>query len=512
MNIFSVNDLSFTYPTGCAALSGVSFDIPQGAFVTVCGLSGCGKSTLLRLLKRGLEPRGRLTGEVLYLGEALSALDMARAAKEVGFVMQDPDSQLVTDKVWHELAFSLESAGLPTDEIRRRVSEMACYFGLEQLFERSCASLSGGQKQLLNLAAAAALHPKILLLDEPSSQLDPIAAHGFIDALARLNRDFGVTVVIAEHRLEELLHLSDKVIVMERGRVIADCAPRDICKALTAEHPMLAAMPVAVRMYALGGGSDAAPLTLREAAADKHCCDAVASLTQSAPTTAEKGEALITAKGLWVSFGRDMPDVLSAADITVYRGCIYAVLGGNGSGKTTLLKCLAGMLRPLGGSIRTKKGTSRAYLPQDPCELFTEESVQEELACCRCEYEETAARFALTELYSSHPYDLSGGEQQRLALAKLMLKKPDVLLLDEPTKGMDAASRADFCGMLRTLAQQGAAIVLVTHDVQLAEDCADICGMLFNGEMTAEAPPQEFFRDNYFYTTPAARLRRMVGC
>ena len=511
MNIFSINSLSFTYPTGIEALSDIRLDIPCGSFVTICGASGCGKSTLLRLMKPALQPRGRASGEILYLGKELSSLPMGQTAKEIGFVMQDPDSQIVTDKVWHELAFSLESAGMQTDEIRLRVSEMACYFGLEELFERDCASLSGGQKQLVNLAAAAALHPNILLLDEPSSQLDPIAARNFIDALSRLNRDFGVTVVIAEHRLEELLHISDRIIVMENGRIAADCAPCDICKVLPAEHPMMSAMPVSVRMFALGGGIDNAPLSIREGSRNEVCRRAVTSEEDSRPLQQrEKSEALITAKQLWVSFGKNMPDVLKDTDITVRKGRIYAILGGNGSGKTTLLKCLSGALKPLGGSIKRSKNATCAYLPQNPCELFSEDSVLDELKAADISFEDTAQRFALTELYSSHPYDLSGGEKQRLALAKLMLKKPDILLLDEPTKGMDAAARTEFCKMLRELSDDGVAAVVVTHDVQLAADCADMCGLLFNGEITAEAPPQKFFSGNYFYTTPEERLKRAV--
>lgn len=506
MSIFTINISSFTYPTGRRALEDISFEVQRGEFVTVCGLSGCGKSTLLRLLKQGLAPRGRFAGEILFDGVPLTDIPRETAARQTGFVLQDPDSQLVTDRVWHELAFSLESAGIPTSEIRRRVSEMAGYFGLEELFKRECASLSGGQKQMVNLAAAAALHPEVLLLDEPSSQLDPIAAQGFIDALARLNRDFGITVIIAEHRLEELLHLSDRLLVLEEGRLIADLPPREVCSVLAADSPIMQAMPLSVRLYSEGAvkGREA-PLTLREASRDERCLWA-AREHRATPPKNSRGEPLITARQLWVSFGKRLPDVLKSADITVYGGQIYAVLGGNGSGKTTLLKCLNGKLKPLGGSVRRGRGVTTAYLPQNPCELFTQDSVRGELELSSADYEEMSRRFSLTELYDSHPYDLSGGEQQRLALAKLMLRAPDVLLLDEPTKGMDAASRAELCGLLRKLAEGGTAVVLVTHDVQLAEDCADVCGLLFNGEITDEAPPEEFFGGNYFYTTPLRRL------
>ncbi len=510
MSIISAEKLSFRYPDGTAALSSVSLDIAEGEFVTLCGASGCGKSTLLKLLKPALVPHGEMSGEVLFGGEAMHALPLQRTAKEIGFVMQDPEAGIVTDKVWHELAFSLESAGFKTDEIRRRVGEMAGYFGLESVFERDCAELSGGQKQLVALASAAALHPRLLLLDEPTSQLDPIAAQNFIDTLSRFNRDFGVTVVIADHRLEELLHVSDRVIVMENGGVIADCAPHDICKVLPENHSMMSAMPVATRLYAMAGGRESAPLSVREGRANELCRSAVERLVTESSAEKPLGEVLITAKDLWVSYDRNSPDVLKRADIKVYGGSVLAILGGNGSGKTTLLKCLAGIIKPLGGSVKRRKGLKCAYLPQNPCELFTEDSVSDELKTVSVDYADIADKFGLSGLMSHHPYDISGGEQQRLAIAKLMLKKTDVLLLDEPTKGMDALGRKTLCRLLRELCESGVAVVLVTHDTELAAMCADRCALLFNGELSGEGEPVGFFSENYFYTTPLRRLARGI--
>ncbi len=510
MSIISAEKLSFRYPDGTAALTSVSLDIAQGEFVTLCGASGCGKSTLLRMLKPALIPHGEMSGEVKFCGEKLHAMPLERTAKEIGFVMQDPEAGIVTDKVWHELAFSLESAGFKTDEIRRRVGEMAGYFGLESVFERDCASLSGGQKQLAALASAAALHPKLLLLDEPTSQLDPIAAQNFIDTLSRLNRDFGVTVVIAEHRLEELLHISDRVIVMDKGGIIANCAPCDICNTLSHNHPMMSAMPVATRLYAMSGGRDSAPLSVREGRMNELCRSAAESLVSEERKEKPLGEALITAKNLWVSYDKNSPDVLKRADIEVREGSIFAILGGNGSGKTTLLKCLAGAIKPLGGSIKRRKGLKCAYLPQNPCEVFTEDSVSDELKTVSANFADIAESFELSELMAHHPYDISGGEQQRLAIAKLMLKKPDVLLFDEPTKGMDALSRKTLCRLLFGLCESGVAVVLVTHDTELAAMCADRCALLFDGEISGESEPIEFFSENYFYTTPVRRLTRGI--
>lgn len=510
MSIISVKELTFSYPSGNHALSSVSLEIEEGSFVTICGASGCGKSTLLRLLKPALAPRGKISGEIRYDSTPLSSLSLEKAAGEIGFVMQDPEAQLVTDKVWHELAFSAESVGLPVDEIRRRVAEMASYFGLEELFERDCASLSGGQKQLLNLAGAAALHPRVLLLDEPTSQLDPIAAQSFIDSLSRLNRDLGMTVIIAEHRLEELLHISDKLIVMDKGKDIIDCPPREICKELPREHTMMSAMPAAVRIFSMAGGSENAPLSVREGRSSDVCRNAI-KLMQPVPCPEKAAAApIISAKALRVGFDKNAPDVLKRADISICSGRIYAILGGNGSGKTTLLKCLADIIRPISGKIKRQKGISCAYLPQNPCEIFTEDTVQGELMSVSRECADMMERFELTHLAESHPYDISGGERQRLAIAKLMLKKPDVLLMDEPTKGMDAFSKASLCSILKGLSENGVAVLLVTHDTEFAAQCADVCGLLFNGEISGEAPPQSFMSENYFYTTPVRRLTRGI--
>lgn len=504
MDIITVDISSFIYPSGTKALTDISLGIAEGTFVTLCGASGSGKSTLLRLMKQGLAPRGRLTGSVLYRGTPLDELDPKLAAEKTGFVMQRPEEQIVTDKVWHELAFSLESTGVPQGDMRRRTGEMAGYFGLEDRFFDDTAVLSGGQKQLLALAGAVAVHPDLLLLDEPTSRLDPISARELIDAVTKLNRDFGVTVVIAEHRLEELLQVSDRIIVMEEGRIVADAAPSAICDVLPGRHPMMAAMPVSVRLFSMGGGRKDAPLTVRDGRNNEICRSAMNGLARREQRSLTRNDRpLITTRELWVSYGRKEPDVLRNTSLEVYGGEVLAVLGGNGSGKTTLLKCLSGALRPLGGRVSFKKDIVTAYLPQEPCELFRHDTVREELS---------GEHSGLLDesLYERHPYDLSGGEQQRLAIAVLLQRKPDVLLLDEPTKGMDAVSKKELAAMLRDIAENGTAVVLVTHDTELAAESADVCAMLFGGEIVSVAAPDEFFAENYFYTTPARRITRGI--
>ena len=265
MELLQVKDLSFTYPNRDeAALSGLNFTVERGSFTVLCGQSGSGKTTLLRLLKRELAPHGTLGGEILYCNEPLADLDDRRSTAEIGFVRQDPDEQLVTDKVWHELAFGPESLGMKTADIRRRVGEMASYFGIQSWYHNDTDRLSGGQKQLLNLAAVMVMQPKLLLLDEPTSQLDPIAAADFIATLQKLNRELGLTILLSEHRLEEVFPVADRVIVMERGKPCLSGTPRELCAVLR-DHPLALGLPSASRIWAgLDVADEPCPLTGRE--------------------------------------------------------------------------------------------------------------------------------------------------------------------------------------------------------------------------------------------------------
>lgn len=500
--LIGVKSLSFRYPNAEGkALDNLNFELAEGSFTTLCGTSGCGKSTLLRMLKPCLQPHGELSGTIL---------SDSQAARDIGFVMQNPEAQICTDRVWHELAFSLESVGEQPDRMRRSVAECAEYFGLEGAFERETATLSGGEKQLLALASAAALNPKLLLLDEPTSQLDPISARSFFDSITRLNRDFGITVLIAEHRLEELLPLSDRVLVMDGGRLIADCKPHELLQALPESHPMCEALPVAMRIFALSGADGEPPVSVREGRQRKAVTD---WLRENKPPVREPfkpdGKPILTARELCVSYGKRLPDALKAATLSIHRGELYALLGGNGSGKSTLLKAVFGIVKPLGGKIIRDKALKLAYLPQNPCEILGADTARGEFSSADWagEYLE---KFGLTELAERNPLDLSGGEQQRLALAKLLSERPDLLLLDEPTKGMDALSKAEFVEFLRKTAGEGTAVLLVTHDAEFAAKCADRCGLLFNGEVVSEGEPTAFFTENYFYTTPLCRLARGI--
>ena len=264
MEMFKVKDLSFTYPKSISgALENISFSVSSGEFITICGPSGCGKSTLLRHFKTVLTPHGLKSGEVLFCGKPLNDVASDIQSREIGFVGQSPDNQIVTDKVWHELAFGLESIGADNNTIRRKTAETAAFFGMQNWFEKSVSQLSGGQKQLLNLASILIMNPSVLILDEPTSQLDPIAASEFIGMLAKINRELGITVIITEHRPEELIPLSGRLIAMEKGRIICDDTPRRTADILKRKG-MYAAMPAPVRIWSALSDVGECPLTVAE--------------------------------------------------------------------------------------------------------------------------------------------------------------------------------------------------------------------------------------------------------
>ena len=524
MELFALRDLTFTYPGQSApALSHIDLTVERGEFLTLFGPSGCGKTTLLRQLKPALTPHGVRTGAVLFRGQPLEGLNRRTQAAAIGFVLQSPEEQIVTDKVWHELAFGLESLGLPREAIRAKVAEMAAFFGIEDWFHRDTASLSGGQKQLLNLAAVMAMGPEVLLLDEPTSQLDPIAAQAFLDCLVRLNRELGTTIILSEHRLEDALPLSHRSALLEQGRLLVCAPPREAADfLLERRHPMFRSMPTPARVWAAAGGEPPCPLTcgegrrwLEEWSAD-HPAKPIPP-KKDAPT----GEPVLEAEEVWFRYDREGTDVLRGLSLSVPGGGLFAILGGNGAGKSTLLSLLTGARKPQRGQI-TLLGrplvqwneeelfrNALAVLPQDPKALFVGRTVAEDLADMiedPAEISRVAALCRLEGLLDRHPYDLSGGEQQRAALAKVLLARPRVLLLDEPTKGMDTPFKETFAAILSDLCREGVTVVMVSHDVEFCARYADRCALLFDGIVTAEGPPAAFFPKNRFYTTAACRM------
>ena len=539
MEKIRISELTFQYPLSeTPALHEIDLTVEESDFIVVCGRSGCGKSTLLRQMKNSLTPYGTRTGDVFYDGMPLSELDARRDAAEIGFVLQNPESQIVTDKVWHELAFGLENIGMPRLTIKRRVAEMASYFGINSWFRKEVASLSGGQKQTLNLASVMAMQPKMLILDEPASQLDPIAATEFLATVSRINRDFGTTVIISEHRLEEVFPLANKALVLEKGRIAAFGTPSEVGRVLesgngTEPHPMYFGMPVVMRVFSeRTAGENDLPLTIREgriliekivkepeaeAAPEKHSAEMTGKNMDSGDA-----DPAVSCKDIWFRYERTMEPVIRSLEMKVKKGELFCLLGGNGSGKTTTLKILAGLLKPQRGKLVIADGMRSALVPQDPQALFTEITAEEEIlegmadqAVLHKSDAEKIARvnellslMEIEHLRKANPYDLSGGEQQRLALAKVMACEPDLLLLDEPTKGLDPFFKRTLRGILRKLTEAGTTIFMVSHDIDFCAVCGDTCAMFFDGEITSYGPAKEFFRGNNYYTTSANKLVR----
>ena len=528
---FTVKNLSFSYPAAKReTLSGVDLKVEKGEYVVLCGASGSGKTTLLRHLKSVLTPYGQRSGEILFDGVPLDRLSQREQAAKIGFVMQDPDDQIVTDKVWHELAFGLESLGTDPRLMRLRVAEMASYFGIQNWFHKDVATLSGGQKQLLNLASIMAMQPEVLILDEPTSQLDPIAASDFLNTVRKINIELGTTVIITEHRLEDIYHAADRVVVMEQGRVVANDTPRAVGQQLYRQNsPMFAALPTPVRVFYEAKAEGDCPLTVREGRTWLTGTFDGKTLSATEPdlTAAweDEAEPALTVKEVWFRYEKDSPDVLQGMTFSVPKGSLFAIVGGNGAGKSTALKAIAGICKPYRGRIELFGKNIRKYkgeelfrdcvgmLPQDPKSLFVKKTVWEELLEMGAEEEklrQTAELCGISHLMDSHPYDLSGGEQQRTALAKVLLTKPRLLLLDEPTKGLDNFFKLRFAEILCKLKEQGITIVMVSHDVEFCAEYADFVSMFFDGQLLTTETPHRFFGQNSFYTTAANRMSRCV--
>lgn len=544
MATFTIRNLTFSYPERTdAALKNVSIQVESGDFVTVCGQSGSGKSTLLKNLKPILAPYGSRTGNILFGGIPLEGLSQKEQAARIGFVMQNPDNQIVTDKVWHELAFGLESLGVEMKSIRLRVAEMASFFGIQTWFHKDVNELSGGQKQLLNLAAVMVMQPDVLILDEPTSQLDPIAAGDFLETVKKINRELGTTVIISEHRLEEVIPLSNKVAVLDKGELISYDTPANT-GAILAErnHPMFMAMPSPLQAYSI---------VYQEGIGREHKCpvdvrggrnwltqlfediEPVISRLPEENREAPYAPPVVEARDVWFRYNRQDEDVVKDLSMEVYQGEFFGLLGGNGTGKTTTLNLLSGIREPYRGSIKIKGKALGKYkkkdlfkgligvLPQNPQSIFVEKTVELDLLEMfegmnisveekHRRINEIAELVEIEDFMNMHPYDLSGGEQQRAALAKVLLLEPEILLLDEPTKGLDSSFKSRLAELLSNLKRKGITIIMVSHDVEFCGRYADRCAMFFDGKIITTNTPRAFFSGNSFYTTVANRMSRHI--
>ena len=529
MALFEIKNLSFTYPDAeKPALDNINLKIEEGEFVVICGKSGCGKTTLLRHFKTMMSPYGNTTGEVFFKGQNLEEVSLRSQAGSIGYVLQHPDHQIVTDKVWHELAFGLENLGYDQKTIRLRVAEMAGFFGISHWFSKNVEELSGGQKQILNLASVMTMQPEVLVLDEPTSQLDPVAAGEFLSTIHKINQDLGVTIIVIEHRLEEVFPMADKVLVLEDGKQIFYDEPVSVGKSLL-DNDLFLSVPSPVQIYNKTGQKGKCPLTVCEGR--KWLEQYFGGFKGEMPELKEdkkekKEEPVIRAKELWFRYERNSEDIVKDLSLTVNKGELFCILGGNGTGKSTTLSLLAGIRKPYRGKITYyEKSRSDHYLgmlPQDPQTLFVKDTVKEDLLdlCSRWHHRGKEEKEKLLErviedtqighLLCMHPYDLSGGEQQRAALAKVLLLEPQILLLDEPTKGLDGYYKSKLAEIFNRLKEQGITIVMVSHDIEFCASYADTCAMFFNGGIVTSCDAKEFFKGNSFYTTAANRMARTV--
>lgn len=524
MEIISCKQLTFTYNgSSRKTLENVDFDVQSGDIVLLAGLTGSGKSTLLRLLKKEIAPAGTLTGSITVCGRDQSEITQRESAELIAYVSQDPDTQAVTHKVSTELAFGLENLGEKPSRILSRVGEMATYFGIENIYDKLIDELSGGEKQLCSLCAAAVMSSKLLILDEPAAQLDPIGSHKLFSALRRLNSELGTTIIIAEHEPREIFEVCTKVIFLENGTSRCFENKEDFCRVAADDAAMKGYLPTSVRAT-LPLGKPA--FTVRDAKSALQAAFGPQPQPEQQAAEHSSAQTALEAKNVYFRYERSGKDVLSQLDLSLRKGEIFAAVGSNGSGKTTMLKVLSGILRPWQGKLRLFSKPFKSYkgntlyrgnialMPQDPYDLFTQQTVEKcfEHVCSdmgsKGGYSELCERFSLSHLLGMHPYDLSGGEIQKCAVVKLLLTQPQVMFMDEPSKGLDPGAKQMLGELLRELAAQGKTICLATHDIEFAAKFADRCGLFFNGKIQSLCDTSDFFIHNRFYTTDACRIAR----
>ncbi|MDO4153592.1 MAG: ATP-binding cassette domain-containing protein [Clostridia bacterium] len=525
MEVFTAKDLTFTYAgTQTPTLQNISFSVPENAFVLLYGASGSGKTTLLRLLKSELTPKGNRQGELLYREKPLSDLPQDISIREIAYTAQNPDTQQVSDYVKNELAFLPENLGLPQAEIQLKIAETVGFFGISDLYTRKIQTLSGGEKQLVNLAAACVGTPRVLLLDEPFAMLDAFGAERLLRAIVRLHQILGVTVLVTEHNIQPLLPYLTGVLVLENGRLneyrSADAFLRaypDAAPSVTVPHLLGALCEHTVP-----------PKTEAQARAVLQTAVPHLSLPVKPPAAAPV-KPILELKNASFRYMREGKDVLSDLSFSLGRGEIFAVIGANGAGKTTLLRVLSGENKPYSGKRKVFSDLKIAAVPQNPQACFAFETVAEVLNAASMPptpkalfhllndapstapaplpaVSDICKTLGIADTLAQNPFDLSAGQQQRVAFAAALLKNPDVLLLDEPTKGLDKQSKDALLPLLADWKKAGKALLLVTHDLDFAAACTDRCALLFDGHFVFSGESRAFFTHGDLYTSTVARM------
>lgn len=510
MEKIEIKNLTFTYPEkNSPALTNIFMEVNRGEFTVIFGKSGSGKSTLLKLFKPILAPNGKKSGNIFF--DDSETLSLKEQAEKIGFVMQNPDSQIVCDKVWHELAFGLENLSVSQNEIRARVAETASFFGIQNWFYKSTSELSGGEKQLLNLASVMVQRPELLILDEPTSSLDPIASYDFFKILEKINKELGTTIIISEHHLDEVFPIADKVIALDDGKILA-CEKPELISKLLKNHDLFHSLPSPCKIFCMADNNENTPITVKDGhdRLSKMPLKKVDFSTELSPS----GDKIISLKDIWFRYEKNSPDILKGFSLDIFRGEFYAITGGNGTGKTTALSVISEINTPYRGHII--RNGKFSVLPQNPQTLFSEKTVKLNLISALSHGTEEKQIYEIVDfceiehLLDSHPFDLSGGEMQKVALAMVLLTKPDILIMDEPTKGLDTYFKTKFGELLTSLKNNGITIIMVSHDIEFCAKYADRCGMFFAGKIISQDTTRNFFTKNNFYTTTSARMSKDI--
>ena len=531
MEILKIENLKFQYNNSNESiLNGINMTIEAGDFVVLCGATGSGKTTLLKMLKREIAPSGKKEGRIFYQGKDILEYKNDELVSEIGYVFQNPEGQIVTDKVWHELAFGLENIGENSQNIRMKVGEIANYFDMQSWYNNDTSELSGGQKQILNLASIMVMQPKVLLLDEPTSQMDPVAASNFFQTLKKINQELGTTIVIIEHRLEEVFLISDKVALLDKGKLVVYDEVKKASKEILNYSDVSINIPTPLKLYKEINETGEVPLSIRDGKKILNKYNFIQSESIKREQKRAK-ESAIEIKNGWFRYNKNGEDILKGIDLLVKKGEVYSLLGGNGVGKSTLVNVIANNLKLYNGSLKINDLSISKYknnslyinnlvvLPQNPDDVFVSEMVKDELDEMKNVYSDNFAErlrevvdeFELANLLNRHPYDLSGGEKQKVALAKVLLLNPKIILFDEPTKGLDWSSKMKLANIIKKLKEKNVTSFLVTHDIEFASLVSDCCGLLFDGIIVSENTSNNFFKNNHFYTTATNKLMRDVN-
>ena len=534
MDNFIIQNLSFTYANAEEqAIKNINLRIEQGEFIVICGKSGSGKSTLLRILKPELTPNGKISGEIKLFNK--NDLSHRESAESIGFLLQNTEYQTVTHTVLSELAFGLENLGYDSKTIRLRIAEISAYFSLENIIDKKISELSGGQKQIVCLASIVTMHPKAIILDEPTSQLDPVSSVSFLEILQKLCRENGITIIMTEHRLENVIGLADRVIIMENGEIISDCPPQKISKELLNENEFAScSMPVPMRLFAQLDVNENLPTNVSQA----HnmlgeLLDEKVKYSNPQRDKRNLSETIsVEMKNVWYAYNNS-GYVLKNMNLKIKKGSFTALMGANGAGKTTalslmsgLLDCKSGMIKLFGKDIKKYRNQEIyngmiAVLPQKCESLFAGNTIREDLECVlkfsgykksdiTKKIDEVSEFTQIHHLLDRHPYDVSGGELQKAALAMILLKEPRIIFLDEPTKGMDNLFKKLFADKIHNLCSNGVTVIMVSHDTEFCAEYCDECAMIFDGMCVSQENKYDFFAQNYFYTTSANKIARNI--